>query len=178
MQLPPCLLFRVVCLTLDHTLLCPLCSCIPTGTILPLLFASSLSLFFLVTPHTRCRLRLLKQERIKDFLLLEEEFIQNQQRLKPTEEKDKVCHSEERGSGDITKLSCFVNEWAQRQRKGFLTDCFAAAMHAFPSSFFLVGVVAGRGGCFNARASHMAVFSTALFANIICPPTSPFSPFE
>ena len=45
-----------------------------------------------MTPHTRCRLKLLKQERIKDFLLLEEEFIQNQQRLKPTEEKDQEEH--------------------------------------------------------------------------------------
>jgi len=40
-----------------------------------------------VTPHTKCRLRLLKLERIKDFLLLEEEFIQNQDILKPQEEK-------------------------------------------------------------------------------------------
>ncbi|CAK8694995.1 26S proteasome regulatory subunit 4 [Clavelina lepadiformis] len=40
-----------------------------------------------VTPHTRCRLRLLKQERIKDYLLMEEEFIRNQERLKPQEEK-------------------------------------------------------------------------------------------
>lgn len=46
-----------------------------------------------VTPHTRCRLRLLKQERIKDFLLLEEEYIQNQQRLKPTEEMEKEEHT-------------------------------------------------------------------------------------
>ena len=29
----------------------------------------------LVTPHTKCKLRLLKQERIKDYLLMEEEFI-------------------------------------------------------------------------------------------------------
>lgn len=36
----------------------------------------------LVTPHTRCRLKLLKLERIKDFLLMEEEFIRNQERLK------------------------------------------------------------------------------------------------
>ncbi|THH30010.1 hypothetical protein EUX98_g4166 [Antrodiella citrinella] len=36
-----------------------------------------------VFPATRCRLKLLKQERIKDFLLLEEEFIQNQERLRP-----------------------------------------------------------------------------------------------
>jgi len=40
-----------------------------------------------VKPHTRCKLRLLKLERIKDFLLMEEEFINNQERLKPTEEK-------------------------------------------------------------------------------------------
>lgn len=36
-----------------------------------------------VYPTTRCRLRLLKMERIKDYLLLEEEFIGNQERLKP-----------------------------------------------------------------------------------------------
>lgn len=36
-----------------------------------------------VYPTTRCRLRLLKMERVKDYLLLEEEFIQNQERLKP-----------------------------------------------------------------------------------------------
>jgi len=41
-----------------------------------------------VTPHTKCRLRLLKQERIKDYLLMEEEFIRNQERLKPQEEKN------------------------------------------------------------------------------------------
>jgi len=40
-----------------------------------------------VKPHTRCKLRLLKLERIKDYLLIEEEYIQNQERLKPTEEK-------------------------------------------------------------------------------------------
>merc|ERR1711983_19040 len=41
-----------------------------------------------VTPHTKCRLRLLKQERIEDYLLMEEEFIRNQERLKPQEEKN------------------------------------------------------------------------------------------
>ncbi len=43
-----------------------------------------------VVPATRCRLKLLKMERIKDFLLMEEEFIQNQERLKPeTNREDK-----------------------------------------------------------------------------------------
>ena len=59
-----------------------------------------------VTPHTKCKLRLLKMERIKDYLLMEEEFIRyillllinanlkyvsqfrNQERLKPQEEKN------------------------------------------------------------------------------------------
>lgn len=36
-----------------------------------------------VFPTTRCRLKLLKMERIKDYLLMEEEFIANQERLKP-----------------------------------------------------------------------------------------------
>ncbi|VDK42867.1 unnamed protein product [Anisakis simplex] len=40
-----------------------------------------------VTPHARCRLKLLKLERIKDYLLMEQEFIQNQERLKPQEER-------------------------------------------------------------------------------------------
>ncbi|EDW24473.1 GL24166 [Drosophila persimilis] len=42
----------------------------------------------LVTPHTRCRLKLLKLERIKDYLMMEDEFIRNQERLKPQDEKN------------------------------------------------------------------------------------------
>jgi len=40
-----------------------------------------------VKPSTKCKLRLLKLERIKDFMLMEEEYIANQERLKPQEEK-------------------------------------------------------------------------------------------
>ncbi len=50
----------------------------------------------LVTPHTRCRLKLLKLERIKDYLLMEEEFIKNQERLKPQEEKQEEERSKVR----------------------------------------------------------------------------------
>ncbi|KAJ1307360.1 hypothetical protein OPQ81_001465 [Rhizoctonia solani] len=42
-----------------------------------------------VVPTMRCRLKLLKLERIKDYLLLEEEFVQNQERLKPEASEDK-----------------------------------------------------------------------------------------
>ncbi|KAG7904777.1 hypothetical protein KL907_002993 [Ogataea polymorpha] len=40
-----------------------------------------------VLPNTRCKLKLLKLERIKDHLLLEEEFVTNQEILQPTEQK-------------------------------------------------------------------------------------------
>mmetsp|Transcript_17916 Transcript_17916/g.28000 ORF Transcript_17916/g.28000 Transcript_17916/m.28000 type:complete len:445 (-) Transcript_17916:228-1562(-) len=46
-----------------------------------------------VYPTSRCMLRLRKLERIKDFLLMEQEYIQNQEVLKPREEKEQ----EERG---------------------------------------------------------------------------------
>jgi 26S proteasome regulatory subunit T2 len=40
-----------------------------------------------ITPHTRCKLKLLRLERIKDYLLIEKDFIENQERLKSQEEK-------------------------------------------------------------------------------------------
>jgi len=41
-----------------------------------------------IFPTTRCRLKHLKLERVKDFLIMEEEFVVNQERLKPQEEKN------------------------------------------------------------------------------------------
>lgn len=35
---------------------------------------------------SKCRLRLLRQDRVKDYLLMEEEFIKNQELLKPQDE--------------------------------------------------------------------------------------------
>jgi len=43
-----------------------------------------------VFPTAKCKLRLLKLERIKDFLLMEQEFIQNQELLRPREEKEET----------------------------------------------------------------------------------------
>lgn len=40
-----------------------------------------------VLPNTRCKLKLLRLERIKDHLLLEEEFVTNQELLQPTEQR-------------------------------------------------------------------------------------------
>merc|ERR1711939_1233344 len=42
-----------------------------------------------IYPTQKCRLRLLKLERVKDYLLMEEEFVKNQERLKPTEDNAK-----------------------------------------------------------------------------------------
>jgi 26S proteasome regulatory subunit T2 len=41
-----------------------------------------------VVPITKCKLRLLRLERIKDFLLIEEEFLSNQNTSKPREEQE------------------------------------------------------------------------------------------
>lgn len=51
-----------------------------------------------VYPTTRCRLKLLKMERIKDYLLIEEEFIANQERLKPE------SASQDKNEDDRTKV--------------------------------------------------------------------------
>ncbi|KAI4970815.1 hypothetical protein ZWY2020_001729 [Hordeum vulgare] len=40
-----------------------------------------------LVPLSKCRLRLLKLDRIKDYLLMEEEFVAAQERLRPIEEK-------------------------------------------------------------------------------------------
>ena len=39
-----------------------------------------------IVPHSKCRLRLMREDRVKDYLLMEEEFIKNQERLKPIDE--------------------------------------------------------------------------------------------
>lgn len=54
-----------------------------------------------INPVAKCRLRLLKQERVKDYLLMEEEFIKNQELLKPQEEskaKERLKVDEMRGT--------------------------------------------------------------------------------
>merc|ERR1719506_137029 len=67
-----------------------------------------------VVPTSKCRLRLLKHERIKDYLMMEEEFIAEQQRLKPKEEKEteeKSKLDDLRGSPmDVGSLEEFIDE--------------------------------------------------------------------
>ncbi|KAL3152308.1 26S proteasome regulatory subunit 4 B [Trebouxia sp. C0010 RCD-2024] len=46
-----------------------------------------------VTPNAKCKLRLFKLERVKDWLLMEEEFVANQERLKPQEERNEEDRS-------------------------------------------------------------------------------------
>ena len=53
-----------------------------------------------INPTSQCRLKLLKQERLNDYLLMEEEFIRNQEVHKPQEEryeKEKAKVEEMRG---------------------------------------------------------------------------------
>ena len=54
-----------------------------------------------INPVSKCRLRLLRLERVKDYLLMEEEFIKNQELLKPQEEtqqKERLKVDEMRGT--------------------------------------------------------------------------------
>ena len=54
-----------------------------------------------VTPTTKCKLRQLRLERIKDYMLLEEEFLKNQEQLKPQlqkKEEERAQVDELRGS--------------------------------------------------------------------------------
>ena len=46
-----------------------------------------------VVPTAKCKLRLLKLERIKDYLLMEEEFVTRQEQVKPQEETAQVERS-------------------------------------------------------------------------------------
>ena len=61
-----------------------------------------------MTPHAKCKLRLLKLNRIKDFLLLEEEFIQNQERLRPQEEKAEEENSLKLAAKLIEEAECVL----------------------------------------------------------------------
>ena len=49
-----------------------------------------------VTPNAKCKLRLLKLERVKDYLLMEEEFVKTQELLKPHEERNEEERSKVR----------------------------------------------------------------------------------
>lgn len=66
------------------------------------------------TPTTRCRLKLLKLERIKDYLLMEQEYLNNQEKLKPQEknaEDDRAKVDEMRGTPmSVGNLEEFVDE--------------------------------------------------------------------
>jgi len=76
--------------------------------------ASAAARLPIITPSTKCRLRLLKHERVKDYLLMEEEFIKEQQASKPKEERDseeRTKLDELRGSPmDVGSLEEFIDD--------------------------------------------------------------------
>ena len=57
-----------------------------------------------ITPNSKCKLRLLKLERVKDYLLMEEEFVTNQERLKPQEQKNEEDRSKVRASLALARV--------------------------------------------------------------------------
>mmetsp|Transcript_2660 Transcript_2660/g.3999 ORF Transcript_2660/g.3999 Transcript_2660/m.3999 type:complete len:450 (-) Transcript_2660:139-1488(-) len=67
-----------------------------------------------ILPNAKCRLRMLKHDRIKDYLMMEEEFVREQDRLKPKEDKEndeKTKVDDLRGSPmDVGSLEEFIDE--------------------------------------------------------------------
>ncbi|CAD7935798.1 unnamed protein product [Amoebophrya sp. A120] len=68
-----------------------------------------------IFPNAKCRLRLLKQERLKDYLMMEEEYVSNQEALKPkedsTENEERTKLDEIRGTPmDVGTLEEFIDE--------------------------------------------------------------------
>merc|ERR1712190_649467 len=67
-----------------------------------------------ILPNGKCRLRLLKHERVMDYLKMEQEFIGTQQAVKPVEDKDndeKSKLDEIRGSPmDVGSLEEFIDD--------------------------------------------------------------------
>jgi hypothetical protein len=75
-----------------------------------------------VTPSARCKLRLLKLERVKDYLLMEAEFVGNQERLKPQDERneeDRTKVDDLRGSPlSVGSLEEIIDEKCARSGRG------------------------------------------------------------
>ena len=72
-----------------------------------------------IFPTSKCKLRLLKLERVKDFLLMEQEFIQNQEIRRPREEQNEVS----------IKTNCCC-DWA---------DSVSIAKHKYVVTFVVFG---------------------------------------
>ncbi|KAI9220812.1 P-loop containing nucleoside triphosphate hydrolase protein [Blastocladiella britannica] len=69
-----------------------------------------------VFPTTRCRLKLLKLERIKDYLNIEEEFVSNQEALKPVQESAKRAAALEAAGGDPRAAAAAASESDERSK--------------------------------------------------------------
>ena len=71
-----------------------------------------------IFPTSKCKLRLLKLERVKDFLLMEQEFIQNQEIHRPREEQNEVNDESEVAVSDtcVISIKCGNNRPSQMFR--------------------------------------------------------------
>ena len=85
-----------------------------------------------ITPNAKCKLRLLKLERIKDWLLMEEEFVSNQERLKPQEERNEEDRTKASTCTACPLLAIATSRWQVRMQQvaGMLYKVFAEVMIA------------------------------------------------
>jgi hypothetical protein len=94
-----------------------------------------------VTPSTKCKLRLLKLERIKDYLLMEHEFVQNQEQLKPQDERNEEDRSKVCGHG-MCEVACLLSSFFMVGSQPGSSIMHASAFHAQSNS--ADGMQAGR----------------------------------
>ncbi len=84
-----------------------------------------------ITPSAKCKLRLLKLERVKDYLLMEEEFVKNQELLKPHEERNEEDRSKVGcGRGTCAVPNCSLGATAMDQQRQAAQGAGALVTHA------------------------------------------------
>ncbi len=108
-----------------------------------------------ITPNAKCKLRLLKLERVKDYLLMEEEWVKTQELLKPHEERNEEDRTKVRPgrmhadtvpahSHACSERACVFISWMHRAgadppactdaAMASHTDIMRGAKHALPST--------------------------------------------
>lgn len=85
-----------------------------------------------VTPSTKCKLRLLKLERIKDYLLMEHEFVQNQEQLKPQDERNEEDRSKVCSHG-MHEVACLTSSTAMVAASQAAASCMPLLSMFYPT---------------------------------------------
>ncbi|KAI8011324.1 hypothetical protein LOK49_LG06G02735 [Camellia lanceoleosa] len=110
-------------------------------------------------PLTKCKLRLLKLEQIKDYLFMKEEFVTNQERLKPQEKKTEEDRSK---VDDLSGSSMNVNNL-----KELIDENHAIMLSSVAFSLKLAGDDEARNSSFDRLCHHRLCPLHDLFKSVV-----------